>query len=182
MTKEELRRQLAEHKALMELNAPETSAPAESSWSGAIYGAPQTYATPPLLNTPPMAGIPLPFPPLMSGFPLGYVIFTSLSLGSHNLPLDHHLPDFLCQASHRMLLLSRQVVPHSHLHPSSLLEYRLLAVVLRVYSPCLRLLHLFPHKQIKANRHQHHLPCLQRQKGARNLPFLALKSGYDSWC
>ena len=66
--------------------------------------------------------------------------------------------------------------------PPFLLEYRLLAVVLQVYSLCLRLLHLFLHKQIKANRYQHHLPCLQRQKGARNLPFLALKSGYDSWC
>ena len=30
LTEEELRRQLAEHKALMGLNAPETSAPAES--------------------------------------------------------------------------------------------------------------------------------------------------------
>ena len=47
--------------ALMGLNAPKTSAPAESSSSGGVYGAPQTYATPPPLNTPPMAGIPSPF-------------------------------------------------------------------------------------------------------------------------
>ena len=121
----------------MGLNAPETSAPAESSSSGGVYGAPQTYATPPPLNSPPMAGIPPPFSPLMSGFPPGYVIFsTSLSLGSHNLPLDHHFPDFLCQASHRMLLLFPQVVPHSHLHPSPLLECRLLAV-LRWSSRCI---------------------------------------------
>ena len=48
---EELRRQLSEHKALMGHNAPEAST-AESSSSGAVYGAPQTYATP-----PPMAGM-----------------------------------------------------------------------------------------------------------------------------
>jgi len=98
LTKEELRRQLTEHKALMGLNALETSAPAESSSSGAVYGAPQTYATPPPFNTPPMAGMPpgppppgmfppgmqLPFPPFMPGFPPGYVtFFTSLSLGAH---------------------------------------------------------------------------------------------------
>ena len=98
LTEEELRRQLAEHKALMGLNAPETSAPAESSSSGAVYGAPQTYATPPPLNTPPMTGMPPgppppgmfppgmppPFPPFMPGFPPGYVIyFTSLSLGAY---------------------------------------------------------------------------------------------------
>ena len=58
LTEEELRRQFAEHKALMELNAPETSAPAESSSSGAVYGTPQTYATPPALTGPPMASIP----------------------------------------------------------------------------------------------------------------------------
>jgi hypothetical protein len=55
-------------------------------------------------------------------------------------------------------------------------------VALQVSSLHLRLLNLFPHKQIKANRHQHHLPCLLRRKSARNLPFLALKSGYDSRC
>jgi len=80
------------------LITPETSAPAESSSSGAVYGAPRTYATPPPLNTPPMAGMPPgppppgmfppgmqpPFPPFMPGFPPGYVIlFTSLSLGAH---------------------------------------------------------------------------------------------------
>jgi hypothetical protein len=98
LTEEELRRQLAEHKALMGLNAPETSAPAESSSSGAVYGAPQTYATPPPLSGPPMAGMPPgppppgmfppgmppPFPPFMPGFPPGYAIFsTPLSLGAH---------------------------------------------------------------------------------------------------
>jgi hypothetical protein len=85
LSEEELRRQLVEHKALMGLNAPEASAPAESSSSsGAVYGAPQTYATPPPLsvNGPPMAGMPPgpppsmfppgmppPFPPFMPGMP-----------------------------------------------------------------------------------------------------------------
>ena len=85
LTEEELRQQFAKHKALVELNAPETSAPAESSslTLGAVYGAPQTCAKSPPLIDAPMAGIP-PFPPLMSGFPPGYVILsTSLSLGSH---------------------------------------------------------------------------------------------------
>jgi len=83
---EELRWQLDEHKEFMELSAPETSAPVISSSSGAVYGAPQTYATPPPLTGPPMGGIPPPFPPLMSDLPPGYVIFsTSLSLGSHVL-------------------------------------------------------------------------------------------------
>ena len=82
-TEEELRRQLAKHRALMGLNAPETSAPAESSSSGAVYGALQTCAKSPPLIDAPMAGIP-PFPPFMSGFPPGYVILsTSLSLGTH---------------------------------------------------------------------------------------------------
>jgi hypothetical protein len=111
LTEEELRRQLAEHKALMGLNAPETSAPAESSSLGAVYGAPQTYATPPPLNTPPMAGMPPGppppgmFPPGMPPpFPLGYVyillLYRSVLM---YVALDHHLPDFLCQASHSVL-------------------------------------------------------------------------------
>ena len=83
---EELRRQLAEHKALMGLNAPEISAPAESSSSDAIYGTPQTYASPPPPTGPPSASILPSCPLLMSGFPLGYVMFsTSLSLSSHVL-------------------------------------------------------------------------------------------------
>ena len=134
-------------------------------------------------STPPMASIPPPFPPLMSGFPLGYVIFsTFLSLGSHDFPLDHHLPDF--QASHPgapPFLPGRAPFPS----PPFLLECRRLAVlqvVLRVYSLRLRLLNLFSHKQIRANRHQHHLPCLQRRMSVRNLPFLALKSEYDTLC
>ena len=103
LTKEELRRQLAEHKALMGLNAPETSTPAESSSSGAVYGAPQTYATPPPLNLngPPMVGMPPgapppgmfpqgmpppPFPPFMPGFPPGSVIFFCIALYSCACP------------------------------------------------------------------------------------------------
>ncbi|KIM37519.1 hypothetical protein M413DRAFT_256814 [Hebeloma cylindrosporum] len=83
LTEEELRRQLAEHMALMGLNPPEASAPADSSSSGAVYGAPQTYATPPPI--PPMPGMTPgppppgmfppgmqpPFPPFMPGFPPG---------------------------------------------------------------------------------------------------------------
>ncbi|PPQ87411.1 hypothetical protein CVT25_008107 [Psilocybe cyanescens] len=88
LSEEELRRQLAEHKALMGHGAQETSTAVESN-SGAVYGAPQTYATPPL--PPPMAtsppvpppgffpggppppgfGAPPPFPPFMPGFPPG---------------------------------------------------------------------------------------------------------------
>jgi len=147
LTKEELRRQLAEYKALMGLNAPETSAPAESSSSDAAYGAPQTYATPPPLTSPPMAGIPPPFSPFISGFPPGMLYFLLLyRLVLMYLPLDHHLPDFLRQASHRVLLLSPQSVPHSHLHLSSLLEYRRLAVLqvaFQAYSLRLRLINLF---------------------------------------
>jgi len=80
----QLRRQLAEHKALMGLNALEISALAESSSSDAIDGTPQTYASPPPPTGPPLASIPPPFPLLMSGFLPGYVMFsTSLSLGSH---------------------------------------------------------------------------------------------------
>jgi len=78
LTEEGLRRQLAEHKALMGLNVPETSAPAESSSSGAACDAPQTYATPPPLTGPPMAGITPPCPPLMSGFPPGMLYFPLL--------------------------------------------------------------------------------------------------------
>ncbi|KJA17952.1 hypothetical protein HYPSUDRAFT_205802 [Hypholoma sublateritium FD-334 SS-4] len=90
LSEEELRRQLAEHKALMGLSAPETSTATESS-SGAVYGAPQTYATPPQMpppmsgGMPPMPppgmfppGMPPPgafppggFPPFMPGFPPG---------------------------------------------------------------------------------------------------------------
>lgn len=92
LSEEELRRQLAEHKALMGLSAPETSTATESS-SGAVYGAPQTYAAPPQMpppmsgGMPPMPppgmfppGMPPPgafppgqFPPFMPGFPPGYV-------------------------------------------------------------------------------------------------------------
>ena len=61
---EELRRQLSEHKALMSLNAPEASTNAESLSSGAVYGALQTYATP-----PPMVGMH-PGPPLPGMFPV----------------------------------------------------------------------------------------------------------------
>lgn len=83
---EELRRQLTEHKALMGLNAPEASTTAESSSSGAVYGAPQTYATPPPMvgmhpGPPPPGmfpgGMPPPGaffggpPPFMPGFPPG---------------------------------------------------------------------------------------------------------------
>ncbi|KIM42546.1 hypothetical protein M413DRAFT_26586 [Hebeloma cylindrosporum] len=83
---EELRRQLSEHKALMGLNAPEASTAAESSSSGAVYGAPQTYATPPPTagmhpGPPPPGmfpgGMPPPGaffgapPPFMPGFPPG---------------------------------------------------------------------------------------------------------------
>lgn len=93
LTEEELRRQLAEHKALMGISVPEVSATPESS-SGAVYGAPQTYATPPIPTPPISGGMPLgpppgmfppgmpppgtfpgaPFPPpFMPGFPPGYV-------------------------------------------------------------------------------------------------------------
>ena len=88
LTEEELRRQLAEHRALMGLNNPEPSTEA----SAVSYGAgPQAYATPPAPTPgiPPMAhpgmlppgmtpppsgmlpGAP-PFPPMFHGFP-GYV-------------------------------------------------------------------------------------------------------------
>ncbi|KAF8967245.1 hypothetical protein BDZ97DRAFT_1656531 [Flammula alnicola] len=93
LSEEELRRQLAEHKALMGLSAPETSTATESS-SGAVYGAPQAYATPPPPMPPPVSGAmspapppgmfppgmpppgafpggPPPFPPFMAGFPPG---------------------------------------------------------------------------------------------------------------
>ncbi|KDR69214.1 hypothetical protein GALMADRAFT_230738 [Galerina marginata CBS 339.88] len=90
LSEDELRRQLAEHKALMGIGAPEASTAVESS-SGAVYGAPQTYATPPLPTPSPMAsmppppgmfppgmpppgafpGGPPPFPPFMPGFPPG---------------------------------------------------------------------------------------------------------------
>jgi len=98
LTEEELRHQLTEHKALIGLNMLETFAPTESSLLGAVSSVLQTYATPPPLNTPPMAGMPpgppspgifppgmqLPFLLFMPGFSPGYVIlFTSLSLGTH---------------------------------------------------------------------------------------------------
>lgn len=96
LSEDELRRQLEEHKALMGISVPPEPAatPAESS-SAAVYGAPQTYATPPIptptpalggvapVPTPPFLppgvppqgafpGMPAPFPPpFMSGFPPG---------------------------------------------------------------------------------------------------------------
>ncbi|KAF8886864.1 hypothetical protein CPB84DRAFT_1749847 [Gymnopilus junonius] len=90
LSEDELRRQLEEHKALMGITVPQEPAatPAESS-SGAVYGAPQTYATPPIptpglagvtpIPTPPFIppppgafpGAPPPFPPFMPGFPPG---------------------------------------------------------------------------------------------------------------
>jgi len=82
LSEDELRRQLEEHKALMGHAAPEASSTTESS-SGAIYGAPQTYAAPPvpvpsmmppgMFPPPPGAfpGGPPPFPPFMQGFPPG---------------------------------------------------------------------------------------------------------------
>lgn len=104
LSEDELRRQLAEHKALMGLSAPETSAVTESS-SGAVYGAPQTYATPPQMpppmsgGMPPMPppgmfppGMPPPgafppggFPPFVPNFPPGYVSFSGLNFPSHKL-------------------------------------------------------------------------------------------------
>jgi len=170
----------------MGLNAPETSAPAESSSSGVVSTLCRLMQHLHLLAVLrwPVYRRPSPHSSFMSGFPPGYVTFsTFLSLGSHDLALDHYLPDF--QASHQVILLSHQGMLHSHLHPSSLLECRRLAifqVALQVYSPRLRLLIFFPHKQIKANRFQRHLPYLQRRKSARNLPFISLKSGYDSRC
>ena len=98
LSEEELRRQLDEHKALMGHGPPESSAIAESSSSGAVYGAaPQTYTSPPVpvnQGMPPMPGgmpgmpppgffpppgvppgpfpgAPPPFPPFMPGFPPG---------------------------------------------------------------------------------------------------------------
>jgi len=59
------------------------------------------------------------------------------------LPLDHHLPDFLRQASRWVLLLYPQAVPPSHLHLTSPPECRRLAV-LQVHSLRLHLLNLFP--------------------------------------
>jgi hypothetical protein len=83
---EELRRQLQEHKALMGLNNPEPSATQESTSAPAVYGAPQTYAAPPVPLAPGMPptmppgtfppsvppGFPPPFAP---GMPAGYVRF-----------------------------------------------------------------------------------------------------------
>ena len=62
----------------------------------------------------------------------------------------------ISQASHQVLLLFRQAVPHSLLHLSSLLECLPLAALLG-YSLRLRLLSLFPHKQIRTNHLRHHL-------------------------
>ncbi|KAF8057062.1 putative zinc finger protein [Lyophyllum atratum] len=96
LTEEELKAQLDAHKALMGVG-PSTETAASESTSGAVYGAPQTYAAPPTSNTPgpPMGmmspppgmpppgffpgglpppgfpGQPPPFPPFMSGFPPG---------------------------------------------------------------------------------------------------------------
>jgi len=121
-------------------------------------------------------------PPTHVRFPSGvcYVFYFFIAQFSCTC---HHLPDFLRQSSRRVPLLPPQAVSHSHLHLSSHLEYRCLAVLqvaLQVYSLRLRLLNLFRQKQIKPNHHRHHLLCLQCRKSARNLPFLALKSGYDS--
>ncbi|KAF9481922.1 hypothetical protein BDN70DRAFT_930463 [Pholiota conissans] len=70
LSEEELRRQLAEHKALMGLTVPEASSATPESSSGAVYGAPQTYATPPI-PTPPMSGGMPPGPPPPGMFPPG---------------------------------------------------------------------------------------------------------------
>ncbi|KAF7976522.1 hypothetical protein HWV62_6343 [Athelia sp. TMB] len=92
LSEEELRAQLAAHRALMGQNDPSTSAaPATDGSSGGVYGAgPQTYAAPPapsampppgmvpppgmFFGGPPPAGFPgqPPFPPFPGGaFPPG---------------------------------------------------------------------------------------------------------------
>ena len=94
---EELRRQLEEHKALMGLNNPEPVPAQESISAPAVYGAPQTYAAPPLpmaqgMPTGPpvpppfppgppagMPGMPPPFPNAFpTGMPAGYVSLRKL--------------------------------------------------------------------------------------------------------
>ena len=85
LTEEELRWQLAEHKALMGHGTQRTGN-VHTCGILVVSCAPQTYPTPLPLTNPPMAGIPPPFLPLMTGFTPGYVILsTSLSLGSHVL-------------------------------------------------------------------------------------------------
>jgi hypothetical protein len=69
---DELRRQLQEHRALMGLNNPEPSTTQESASAAAVYGAPQTYAAPPVPvapTMPPTAPNPALFPPMPPAVP-----------------------------------------------------------------------------------------------------------------
>ena len=54
LTEAELKAALEAHKALMGRNQAEPAAPAPTDSGGAIFGAPQTYATPPIAATPVM--------------------------------------------------------------------------------------------------------------------------------
>ena len=76
-----------------------------------------------------MGGIPPPFPPLMSDFPPGYVIFSTLSLGSHVLAFRPPPSGFPTPGFPRGALPFPQAVPHSYLRLSSLVECRHLAVL-----------------------------------------------------
>ena len=58
---DELRRQLQEHKALMGLNNPDPSTIQESASAPAVYGAPQSYASPPVPLVPNIPPNPAPF-------------------------------------------------------------------------------------------------------------------------
>lgn len=80
LTEEELRAQLAAHKALM---GQADAAPVDPAVSAAVYNAaPESYSAPPEMSMPPYGGLPPPgmpgappFPP--AGMPIpGYVLFT----------------------------------------------------------------------------------------------------------
>ena len=73
LSEDELRAQLAAHKALMGANDPSSSAtaPADSGANGAVYSATaQTYATPTVPPVPPpVPGVPGMPPPFFPGGP-----------------------------------------------------------------------------------------------------------------
>lgn len=66
LSEDELRAQLEAHKALMGASeAANNAPPASEASSGAVYGAPQTYAVPPNAMSPPIPtpGVPPMLPP-----------------------------------------------------------------------------------------------------------------------